>query len=336
MDTKTARERWYTACREAASRISRTIPAPYRSRTFSGIIGDIKALTPKQALSLCSRKKGLGRQYAFGYLATGVDDGRGYQACAATALDYVLKNREPDALGESILDVGCAVGVTGGVLGRENIVGFDLFIDLIRAARVVDSLAGRQNAYVVADMTRDWPFEGGFDTVVSGLVCHHLKTQAEVSRFFRNTNRVLKNDGSLIVTFPAGTIASAGILRDVCEGLRSFGFADSPDTTGLVVSADNPHALFWMFLLHARKRSQPVSNIFIDRSFAFPAVRTPVSRVEKSSRARIVRGHERRVVHERFRLVPLDELTELAGDDRALTFDAVREIAGTFADRAGD
>ncbi|MFC1486030.1 class I SAM-dependent methyltransferase [Candidatus Latescibacterota bacterium] len=332
----TTREHWYAACREAASLVSCHIPEAYRSRTFSGIIGDIKTLNAKQALSLCSRKKGLGLQYAFQYLRTGIDGGRGYQACAAAALDSILKTHEPDVIGECVLDVGCAVGVTAGVLGRENVTGFDLFIDLIRTARLVDSLAGRRNTYFVADMTREWPFDHRFDTVICGLVCHHLKTQAEVSPFFLNANRTLCEGGSLILTFPAGTISSAQVLRELCEGLRSFGFAICRDTTGLVVSTDDSHALFWMFLIHAKKMSRPSSDVFIHRSFSFPDVRTPVSRTEKGARARFVRGHERRVIHERFRLVTLDELAELAGPERTLTFDTVLEISTGFTDGAGD
>ena len=106
---------WYEACGIIAGQLGSAVPESYRSRTFPGIIGDIKALPSRKALSLIGRKKGLGVQYARLYLSEGIDGGRGYQACASEALEAVLGDRRHRIIRGDILDAGCAVGVTAGV-----------------------------------------------------------------------------------------------------------------------------------------------------------------------------------------------------------------------------
>jgi SAM-dependent methyltransferase len=345
------REQWFSACEQAAALLSPQVPDCYRSRTFSGIIGDIKALPSRKALSLYTRKKGLGLQYAVQYLATGIDRGRGYQACAATALADVLNgtnalNRtvipakavihsihpagtahcDVHCFDGRVLDVGCAVGVTAGILELERVTGFDLFPDLVRAAASVDRIAGKRNVYVVADMNRDWPFGQNFDAVVAGLVCHHLKTQAEVASFFRNANRVLVPGGSLVLTFPAGSIATARILETICRGLETFGFGIDEKRTGLVRSTDDTESLFWMFVICASKQADAAPLLFIDDSFSFLATRTPVTREEKAEKARITVMRERNVLHKSFRLITLAELLNLAETDEPLTFEMVSSL----------
>lgn len=410
MRSTIARDIWYEACAIAAEKLVADIPEYYRSRTFSGIIGDIKALPARKALSLCTRKKGLGLQYAYQYLATGIDGGRGYQACASTALAEMLKTPvipeerndqsvipaqgnqavipaeagihfvRPELVEEhipakerihsvrpelvegsisaegdtrsvipaeagihetaqgalsalerlrqgTVLDVGCAIGVTAGILELQNVVGFDLFIDLVRAAREVDGVAGKRNRYVVADMLNDWPFGRVFDAAVCGLVCHHLKTQAEVAGFFRNANRVLKEGGLLAITLPSGSIATAGTFESVLKGLESFGFGIVSEKTGLVASADHPHSLFWMFQIVAEKRAQPSMEVFVAPSFSFKEIRTPVTRVEKAGRARLTAVQPRRVIHERFVMMTAEELSQRAGE-RPLTFEEVAVLTG--------
>ena len=149
---------WYDACEKVAGELGEKAPPCYRSRTFSGIIGDIKALSPKKAASLIGRKKGLGTRYAELYLSQGIDRGRGYQACASEALAAALGKDLPYIIRGRVLDAGCAVGVTAGVLGLDRVTGFDLFPDLLRAGRMVDNLTGHRNDYLAADMTRPWPF----------------------------------------------------------------------------------------------------------------------------------------------------------------------------------
>jgi len=316
---------WYKACRRAAALIHKTIPEPYRQRTFSGIIGDIKALPAKKALSLVSRKKGIGLQYAYLYLREGIDGGRGYQACAAEALSYVLGEYKNKIIRGRILDVGCAVGVTAGVLSLENVTGFDLFSDLLIAAKTVDSLTMRSNRYAVADMTHDWPFMATFDTVVCGLVCHHLKTQSENVTFFSSANRVLNQSGSLVITLPSGSIARPSQLGTLNRGLEHFGFTINKDFSGLVVSTDSVQSLFWMFLITAEKVSNETGDLFIDPDFGFPLYRTPVSREEKGDQARKSICMERTVRHTRFRLIPLDRLLKINGDD-VLVYDIVKRL----------
>lgn len=309
-----ARDAWISACETAADTLTGQIPDCYRSRTFSGILGDIKALPPKQALSLYSRKKGLGIQYALQYLATGIDSGRGYQACAASALSVVLENQTVGFLKPPALDIGCAIGVLGGILGIDGITGIDLFVDLLRTAVMVDTISGRKNHYLAADMTRDWPVSRVFGTILCGLVCHHLKTQADTVRFFMNANHALSTGGSLIITLPAGTVATIEQFTALTRGIESFGFRIEPATTGLVRSADDPHSLFWMFLITATLETPPRSDIFISPSFSFPDFRTPVTRVEKGDRARLTVQEERRISHDYFRLIPLETLVSISSD----------------------
>ena len=301
---------WYQACKTVAKRLKRTIPEPYRTRTFAGIIGDIKVLSSKKALALISRKKGLGTQYAALYLTTGIDEGKGYQACASEALASVLGKRTAKIITGHILDVGCAVGVTAGILSLEHVIGFDLFIDLVLTARSIDDVTGRRNRYLVADMTKEWPFQPSFDTVVCGLVGHHLKTQRDCVSFFSEANRVLKPSGSLVLTLPSGTVATTSNLLDIVHALELFGFRIDREQSGLVLSQDSAHSLFWMFLIIAEKISSDTDTVFVQPDFAFPAFRIPVPREKKGERVKKTRRSARRVRHTQFALVALTEMEQ--------------------------
>lgn len=323
---------WYEACERAAGFIDGLVPAPYRSRTFSGIIGDIKVLPPRKALSLISRKKGLGLRYAQLYLATGIDHGYGYQACASEAVKAVLGGSLPEVVRGRVMDTGCAVGVSAGVLGLDGVIGFDLFPDLLRLARLVDALTGAGHQYVAADMTVPWPFaDASFDTVICGLACHHLKEQGEVQTFFSEANRVLRPDGALLVTLPAGSVAKAGQFNSLIEALGSYGFPADLRHTGLVISTDSPHSLFWMFLITAVKDRARRDGAFVHPAFGFPEFRTPVTREQKGDRARATVSASRRIRHRSFRLFEAGGLEELfKGED--MVFGAIAERCGITRD----
>ncbi|MBN1294997.1 MAG: class I SAM-dependent methyltransferase [Candidatus Latescibacteria bacterium] len=302
---------WYNACNKTASLIRNTIPSQYHSRTFSGIIGDIKVLSSKKAQSLFNRKKGLGNQYAYLYLTQGIDYGRGYQACAVEALRDVLGHGLNKILSGNILDVGCSVGVTAGVLSFNQIVGFDLFPDLLKTAKLVDSINRTQNYYVAADMTHDWPFERVFDSVVCGMVCHHLKEQVDVITFFRNVNRVLYRGGSLIITLPAGSICTTVQLEHVMSAVENFGFKTDRKLSGLVRSTDDSRSLFWMFQIIAEKITDKTGNMFISSDFGFQQYRTPETREEKGDKARTTIKSVRCMKHNSFELIGIDEMHRL-------------------------
>lgn len=319
---------WYDACEEAAAIIDKQVPEVYRSRTFSGIIGDIKALSPKKAQSLFARKKGLGNQYARLYLTSGIDHGRGYQACASEALGFVLGESKDDLLSGRVLDVGCAVGVTAGVLSLSRVTGFDLFPDLLRTAMLIDSLSGIKHDYAVADMTRDWPFACMFDAVVCGLVCHHLKEQSGILSFFSSANRVLRPSGSLVITLPSGSISYAWQLENLMNTLEMFGFAPEDGMCGMALSTDDPHSFFWMFTLVFRKTGLSNGSVFIHPRFGFPEYRTPVSREEKGIQARSSGSKNRKVRHQFFRFLSLDALKKACGE-KALVFETVEEMRDT-------
>ncbi len=316
---------WYAACKKAAELIASDVPEYYRARTFPGILGDIKALPARKALSLISRKKGLGLRYAELYLSQGIDGGRGYQACAAEALLSVLSMKPESLPRGKILDVGCAVGVTAGVLGLEHVTGFDLFSDLLHAASLVDSLTGARHRYITADMTAPWPFDEAFDCIVCGLVCHHLKEQNDTVRFFNEANRVLHTGGNLIITLPSGSVATPERLDRIVKALADHGFTVDRSLTGMAVSADSGHSLFWLFIIVACKSGHPVSDIFIEPSFGFHRYRTPVTREEKGERARVTAFTGRTVRHESFVFHPLDTLLDSARDT-VLVFENVRTM----------
>ncbi|MBT4483689.1 MAG: class I SAM-dependent methyltransferase [Candidatus Latescibacteria bacterium] len=316
---------WYMACNRASLIIGGKIPEVYRSRTFSGILGDIKALSPKKALSLINRKKGLGLQYAYLYLTCGIDNGRGDQTCAAEALTYLLKKKRNNIVRGNVLDVGCAVGVAAGVLGIEKIIGFDLFYDLLYTARIVDSFSGANHSYITADMTKTWPFERCFDTVLCGLVCHHLKEQPDLITFFSEANRVLKPGGSLVITLPSGTVSTLPQMSKLVEALETFGFLVDQNLSGMALSTDSSLSLFWMFVIIARKESDNAADVFIDPDFGFHVYRTPVSREEKGVHARETAARQRLVKHEAFTLMSIEELNEKI-PEKVLIFENVCEL----------
>jgi len=299
-------ERWYSACAETAEIINDRIPEYYRSRTFSGIIGDIKALSSKKALSLISRKKGLGMQYSQLYLIKGIDWGRGYQACASEALLKVIPGYISEISNGRILDAGCAVGVSAGVLGLGNVIGFDLFPDLLGTAKIIDSITGIHHDYLCADMTRTWPFTKTFDTVICSLVCHHLKEQKAVVSFFNETNRVLKEDGNVLITLPSGSVTNFSQLNDISHALRCFGFEINPYMTGIVISTDDIHSVFWMFLIVARKIENISGQVFIDGDFGFNRFKTPELRVQKGEKARKTVSASREIRHSGFKLIDME------------------------------
>jgi len=316
---------WYGACTEAAAVIETKIPEVYRSRTFSGIIGDIKALSPKKAQSLIARKKGLGHQYAWLYLTRGIDHGQGYQACASEALGFVLGGKKDEIFGGRILDVGCAVGVTAGILSLPRVTGFDLFPDLLRAAKLIDSITGARHDYVTADMTANWPFACMFETVVCGLVCHHLKRKPDILTFFSNANRVLRTGGFLVITLPSGSITFVSQLENLIRELETFGFYPENELSGVVLSTDHPHSLFWMFTLVFKKIGTVDESAVMPPEIDFAEFRTPVSREEKGIQARSSASKNRQVRHQLFRFLNLPAFKRNCGE-KTLIFETMNGL----------
>ena len=248
-------------------------------------------------------------------LKHGIDRGRGYQACATEALASILGERKKEIINGRILDVGCAVGVTAGIMSLKNVIGFDLFSDLLRTAQSIDSLSNNVNTYIVADMTREWPFGIVFDTVICGLVCQHLKTQSDIITFFSNANRVLKPAGSLVITIPSGSISKTSNFKNIFNAIEQFGFKINIELSGLVLSNDSTHSLFWMFLFIARKVSDEPCDKFINSDFGFQLYKTPVTRKEKGSQAKETSKKSRMVKHKNFKLISLRELEKKVPDN---------------------
>ena len=110
------------------------------------------------------------------------------------------------------------------------------------------------------------------------------------------------------------------------DGLGTFGFTVMGDVSGLVMSRDVENSVFWMFLLVAEKTGDYRGGPFVSADFAFPAIRTPVTRVEKGERARRTILSERGVRHHDFRLLPLGMLGALV-PGTILTYNEVRDLA---------
>ena len=210
-------------------------------------------------------------------------------------------------------------------MSLDNVTGFDLFIDLLRTAKLVDSFTNRVNSYVVADMTGEWPFETIFDTVICGLVCHHLKKQSDIIRFFLQANRVLKPAGSLLITFPSGSISKISYLNNLLKSIEQFGFKVNRELSGLVLSKDSSHSLFWMFCIIAEKVSGKVGKVFLSPDFIFPQYRTPVTRKEKGARVKETAKSIRTVKHEHFTLITCEEL-EKKVSDKTLVYSTVSKL----------
>ncbi len=206
-----------------------------------------------------------------------------------------------------------------------QVTGFDLFPDLLHAAKLIDSLSGKKHDYAVADMTRDWPFDCIFDTLVCGLVCHHLKEQSEILSFFSSANRVLRPGGSLVITLPSGSISYAWQLENLMSTLEIFGFAPNESLCGMALSTDYPHSLFWMYTFVFRKAAESKGSVFIHPGFGFPEYRTPVSREDKGIQARSSVKSNRQVIHKSFRFLSLDALKK-ACREKALVFETVEKL----------
>jgi hypothetical protein len=101
----------------------------------------------------------------------------------------------------------------------------------------------------------------------------------------------------------------------VCNGLEAFGFEIEEDLTGLIRSDDEPHSLFWMFLITAQKRgsiNNTSKRCFIDDSFGFSQLKTPENREVKGARVRESARRKRKVRHRSFELLLLRDMEQIA------------------------
>ncbi len=78
----------------------------------------------------------------------------------------------------------------------------------------------------------------------------------------------------------------------------------------MALSTDSSHSLFWMFVIIARKVSEDTAQVFLHPGFGFHDYRTPVTREEKGAQAKETAAKQRRVKHEAFTLIDIDELME--------------------------
>lgn len=109
-------------------------------------------------------------------------------------------------VGSRVLDVGCSQGITAILLAREGlrVTGVDLEEESIRYARrelAKESGPVRDNVqFLVTDVT-EWKGANLFDTVILGEILEHF---ANPGTLLRQAFRLLKDDGTLVVTVPYG------------------------------------------------------------------------------------------------------------------------------------
>lgn len=97
-----------------------------------------------------------------------------------------------------ILDVGCGIGALGYFLFKKNpnlkIFGIDISAAGIKTAKK-NGVIGK-----VADIEKKWPFQSkSFDLVFGQEIIEHL---VDTDIFIKESSRVLKKDGLLVITTP--------------------------------------------------------------------------------------------------------------------------------------
>ncbi|MBW4840281.1 MAG: methyltransferase domain-containing protein [Paenibacillaceae bacterium] len=109
-------------------------------------------------------------------------------------------------VGSTVLDVGCSQGIISILLAREGlrVTGIDLEEESIRYAKrelTKESGSVRENVkFLLTDVT-EWKTNTLFDTVILGEILEHF---ANPSILLRQAFRLLKDDGTLVVTVPYG------------------------------------------------------------------------------------------------------------------------------------
>ena len=122
-------------------------------------------------------------------------------------------------LGDKILDAGCGVGLYGLNYAEKNkvkVTGVDLSEDKIRNALKLKKGIGTLNInFLKGDLTKLNFKEGYFDFIICSDVLEHIPNDKKA---LKELTRVLKKDGTLLLTFPY-------LSRHNAEVMKKFGHA---------------------------------------------------------------------------------------------------------------
>jgi 2-polyprenyl-3-methyl-5-hydroxy-6-metoxy-1,4-benzoquinol methylase len=130
-------------------------------------------------------------------------------------VQHIIKSI-PDIKGKKILDVGCEAGYVSISLAKmgADVVSFDVCLDALKAFRKKNS--GESGYKIFQALAQDVSLKSEiFDVVVCTEVIEHTPYPEMV---LSEINRVLKNNGILIITIP-----NEGLRRKVYGIVKLFG-----------------------------------------------------------------------------------------------------------------
>lgn len=120
-----------------------------------------------------------------------------------TRIHWICEN----ALGDTVLDVGCSQGITSILLGRESkqVLGIDLLQESIDYANnLLMDEAEITKKYVEFKTANFIDYDFGdhkFDSIIFGEVLEHI---TDPNRFMKKAVELLQEDGQIIITVPFG------------------------------------------------------------------------------------------------------------------------------------
>jgi len=176
----------------------------------------------------------------------------------------------------SILDLASGPCCLARVLDA-NIVSLDANAAALRVGQ--QNLEGKTRAVCASFM--DIPAKSNsFDLVVFSLALLHSAAN-ERERLFREINRVMDDNGMLIVTLPSGR------YEKLWRALPQLGFEVLPDLTGTVRDTDKKR--YECFVLTAVKRGEPQTESIPAELFDFSDEETSTESCEASVSSRVKR-----------------------------------------------
>ncbi len=226
---------------------------------------DLRSAVVRAMEATCERRMaspgpGIGLDGLFGLTGYSPDDLQGLPSLAArlsTARGHPIEVAELQS-GESVLDVGCGVGLdlllaSRLVAPRGRLFGVDLSVAVCARAREVLSEAGVEEALVREGLAEKLPIaDESIDVVTSnGLVTlspEPGRVLQEMARVLRPGGRFILADVSLVEPLPGWAKLSRGLFSagvvgarstaDLVGALQAAGFGDVEPTRQLTLDMD--------------------------------------------------------------------------------------------------
>lgn len=170
-------------------------------------IGDFNKITPEDLNNLYEiRAKVLDWELGTGYLGFFAKN-KGTRYTFTRRLE-VMMNQMPSLENKTVLEVGCGAGIISLELAKtaKKVVGVDVTETALVFGRKLADLLGYSHVEFKKGDAENLEFEDeSFDLIVCSEVLEHLlNTEKAISEFYR----VLKKDGTLILTTPCATSLS--------------------------------------------------------------------------------------------------------------------------------